>query len=206
MTRKILLENIRSMERFERMHLINTLVGFKNVNLIGTLGHRKVTNLGLFNSLVHVGANPPHLGFMLRQLTVPRHTYHNIKANHYFTVNHVHSGIVEKAHQASANYPAETSEFEATGLTEEYSDIHPAPYVKESKIKIGCEYVEEHPIKVNGMLFIVGKIIEIILPEEALDETGHLRLPEMDTLAGSGLDSYYKAQLIKRLPYARVKK
>jgi flavin reductase (DIM6/NTAB) family NADH-FMN oxidoreductase RutF len=205
MNRTITIEEILDMERFQRLHLINTIVGYKNLNLIGTIGHRKVTNLGLFNSFVHVGANPPHLGFMIRQLTVPRHTYHNIKANKYFTVNHIHEKILAKAHQSSANYPENISEFAATGLTEEYTDRHPAPYVKESRVKIGCEYAEEHHMKLNGMIFLVGKIVEIILPEDGIDESGHLKLPELGTLACTGLDTYFEGKQIERLPYARVK-
>lgn len=206
MSKTITTADILNMDRLYRMHLINTIAGYKNLNLVGTLGHRKTANLGLFNSFVHVGANPPHLGFMIRQLTVPRHTYHNIKATKYFTVNHVHKDILAQAHQASANYTENQSEFEAVGLTPEYTDVHTAPYVKESHIKIGCEYAEEHHMKLNGMIFMVGKIVEIILPENAIDDTGHLKLPEMGTLACTGLDTYFEGTQIERLPYARVGK
>ena len=68
----------------------------------------------IFNSIIHIGSNPPMLGFILRPLTVPRHTYTNFKENDYFTVNQVHKDDIEKAHQTAAKYDTEISEFSAT--------------------------------------------------------------------------------------------
>ncbi|MDX1666162.1 MAG: flavin reductase [Saprospiraceae bacterium] len=195
--------DIRDMDRFYRMNLINTLSGYKPAMLVGTTGHRGTANLGLFSSIIHISAHPPLLGFHIRQLTVPRHTYHNIRAKGYFTLNHIHSGMLEAAHQASANYAEAVSEFEACGLSPQYSEDHPAPYVLESRIKIGLKYEEEHRIHANGSLLVVGKVVEILASEEALDDSGHWKLQEQDSLAAAGLDTYYKGVLHKRLPYAR---
>lgn len=62
-----------------RANLINKVSGFKPANLIGTKSKSGQTNLAVFNSVVHIGANPPYLGFILRPTTVERHTYENIK-------------------------------------------------------------------------------------------------------------------------------
>ncbi len=201
--KKISFEEIMDMEQRYRSTLLNSLSGFKNAHLIGTVGLRKDTNLGIFSSIVHIGANPPHLGFIMRPLTVPRGTYHNIKAKKYFTVNHVNEEILDRAHQTSANYPWRTSEFEECNLTEEYTDRHPAPYVKESKVKLGLEFVEEHHIKANGTLFLVGKVVEVILPEELITDDGYFQAAEAGSLACNGLDAYYRTEQIKRLAYAR---
>ena len=201
--KKISFEKIMDMEQRYRSTLLNSLSGFKNTHLIGTVGLRKDTNLGVFSSIVHVGANPPHLGFIMRPLTVPRGTYHNIKAKKYFTVNHVNEDILDRAHQTSANYAWRTSEFKECNLTEEYTDRHPAPYVKESKVKLGLEFVEEHHIKANGTLFLVGKVVEAILPEELITEDGYFPAEKAGSLASNGLDAYYRTEMIKRLKYAR---
>lgn len=194
------------MERFFRRNFFNMLPGPRGLHLLGTKSHRGVENLGLFSSVVHIGATPPLLGFIMRPLTVPRHTYHHLKAQGFFTLNTVDEHILAPAHQSSANYALEDSEFAAVGLTPEYSDLLPAPYVKESKVKIGLELVEEHHIKANGTLFIVGKIVEVIVPDEDVAESGHVEHQQLDTLTVSGLDTYFKNEQIARLAYPRPKK
>ncbi|WP_367390578.1 flavin reductase family protein [Lewinella sp. LCG006] len=191
------------MEKFFRRNFFNTLPGPRGLHLIGTKSHRGVENLGLFSSVVHIGATPPLLGFIMRPLTVPRQTYHHMKAQGFFTLNTVDEAILAAAHQSSANYPLETSEFKAVGLTPQYGDLHPAPYVQESKIKIGLELVEEHHIQANDTLFLVGKIVEVIVPDEVVAESGHVEHQVLGTLSVAGLDTYYKTEQIARLNYPR---
>ncbi len=195
-----------AMDRFPRMHLMNTISGLKGAHLLGTMSHKGTPNLGVFSSIVHVGANPPHLGFIMRPLTVPRHTYHNIRAKGFFTLNSIHPRFLAKAHQSSANYPLDTSEFEEVGLQAFYTETHPAPYVEESSIKIGLEWVEEHHIRANGTLFIVGKVVEILFPEDAMTASGHLLHDQLETMTVSGLDTYYEVGNKHQLSYARPPK
>ena len=65
--------------------LLNKVSGVKPGNLIGTRSESGINNLAVFNSVVHIGANPPYLGFILRPTTVERHTYENIKETGYYT-------------------------------------------------------------------------------------------------------------------------
>lgn len=205
MEKRITPDEIMAADRFYRMHLINTIGGLRSALLIGTIGHRGVTNLGVFNSVTHLGATPPLLGFVMRPLTVPRHTYHNIKAKGYFTLNHIHPDFLEKAHQTSANYDAQTSEFSAVGLTPQFTDTHPAPYVEESRVKLGLKFVEEHPIQSNGTIFMVGKLVEILFTDGVLEPDGHLNTEKSESLAVLGLDGYYRGVKEKQLSYARPK-
>jgi flavin reductase (DIM6/NTAB) family NADH-FMN oxidoreductase RutF len=198
-------EEIAGRDREFRRHFFNTLPGPRGVHLIGTKGYRGTENLGVFSSVVHLGASPALLGFHMRPLTVPRHTYHHLLANKWFTLNTLHPEILEAGHQTSANYPIGESEFAATGLTPWYSDDCPAPYVRESSIRIGLTLEEEHPIAANGSLFIVGRVREVFVPEEAVAESGHVDHEWLQTLTVAGLDTYFSPGSAKRLPYARPK-
>ena len=189
-----------------RRNFMNTLPGLRGLHLLGTKGHRGTPNLGVFNSVVHLGATPPLLGFVLRPLTVPRHTYHNILAQGYFTLNTVHPDFLAQAHQSSANYALSESEFSAVGLTPTYTDTHPAPYVAESAIKIGLALEEEHSIAANGTRFIVGRVVEIMVPDQAVQEDGHVDHTVLDTVACSGLETYFRGEQLARFDYARVPK
>jgi len=187
-----------------RRHFMNTLPGPRGVHLVGTKGYRGAENLGVFSSFVHISASsPPLLGFIMRPLTVPRDTYHNIKANKWFTINTLHPDFLDKAHQTSANYATGESEFTATGLTSEYSVDCKAPYVAESHVRLGLTFEEEHKISGIETYFIVGRIREIFLPDAAVAETGHVDHEFLQTMSVAGLDNYHEVGKGKRMPYAR---
>lgn len=198
------LDDILRMERFYRQAFINTLSGVRTAFLVGTKSETGATNLAIFNSVMHIGANPPYLGLILRPTTVERHTYDNIKNTGFYTLNYVHPEFIERAHQTSAKYPAEVSEFETCGFTEKFTSDFFAPYVQESMVHIGLQYEAEHLIQVNDTILLIGKIVEVHLPENALAETGHLNFADLNCVAVSGLDSYFQTEFLTRLPYARV--
>lgn len=200
---KITRENILAFEKLYRTNFVNSLSGFKSANLIGTISKDGKTNLAIFSSVIHVGANPPLIGLLVRPASVPRHTYTNIKDTGYFTINHTNKEIFKQAHQTSARYDQNLSEFDECGLTPEYSETVKAPYVKESKIKIGCRFVEEHLIKTNDTIFVVGEILEVIIPDEILMNDGYLDIEKAGTIAISALDSYHEAKRIARLSYTK---
>jgi flavin reductase (DIM6/NTAB) family NADH-FMN oxidoreductase RutF len=200
---KIVNENILAFEKLYRTNLFNSLSGFKSANLIGTISKEGKTNLAIFSSVIHVGANPPLMGLLMRPVSVERHTYHNIKGTCFFTINQIHKDIFKQAHQTSARYDKDVSEFDACGLTPEFTEIVKAPYVKESKIKIGLKFLEEHEIKSNGTIFIVGEIIEVIFPDEVIAKTGYVDIEKAETIVISGLDSYHETKRIARLSYAK---
>ncbi|OAV45779.1 flavin reductase family protein [Lewinella sp. 4G2] len=198
------LEDILAQESMYRRHFMNSLPGPRGVHLVGTKGYRGQENLGVFSSFVHISASsPPLLGFIMRPLTVPRHTYHHIKASGEFTINTIHPAILEQAHQTSANYPLGESEFAATGLTPLYSERCKAPYVEEANVKIGLTFEEEHKITGIETYFIVGRVQEIFLPDDAVAETGHVDHSLLETMTVAGLDTYHEVGMGRRFGYAR---
>lgn len=194
---------LAQMESRDRAALINSISGFKSASLIGTIDNNQHTNLAVFSSVVHLGSDPALIGFINRPDSTSRHTLENILETKSFTINHIHRDFYQKAHQTAARYPKETSEFDAVGLTAEFGQLLPAPYVKEANIKYGLEFAEKHELKINGTLLIIGKIVEIILPENCLLAHGGLDIEKAGTVALSGLDGYHSTQLLDRLSYAK---
>lgn len=196
-------ENILSFEKLYRTNVVNSLSGFKSANLVGTISVDGKANLAIFSSVLHVGANPPLMGFLMRPVSVERHTYNNIKETGFFTINHIKKEIFKQAHQTSARYDENISEFDACGLTPEYTETIKAPYVKESKIKIGLKFLEEQEIKSNGTIFIVGEILEVILPDDIVLADGFVDTEKAGTITIGSLDSYHETKRIARLSYAK---
>lgn len=200
--RRIDSQETQHWERFYRANFFNSLAGYKSANLIGTRSKEGLENLALFFSVIHVGANPPLLGMLFRPHTVPRHTLENIRETGWFSVNSVQENWLEKAHQCSAKYPRNTSEFEAVGLKAVYENDVPVPFVEESALRYACSFQEEHLISANQTIFLVGQVEAIFVLPEMLTETGHLNHPLVKTVAINALDRYYRAEEVAQLPFA----
>lgn len=189
-----------------RAQLINGLSGFKSANLIGTQDDQKRLNLAIVSSVFHLGSHPPLMGFIIRPDSVRRDTIENLRKNPSFTINHVNEDIYKKAHQTSARYSKEQSEFEHCDLTPEFIDDFNAPFVKESKIKMGLKMLREEKIPENETILIIAEIEKIIVPKDCLNSDGSLHLEKAQTIAVSGLDHYHQTTSLSRLSYAKVDK
>lgn len=196
-------EELMQLDGRYRANLINKIAGYKTANLIGTRSGSGQENLAVFNSVVHIGANPPYLGFILRPTTVERHTYENLKETGCYTINQITGRIHRQAHMTSAKFPRGVSEFETCGLKPSYLKGFSPPFVAESAIKIGLQLEEVCRIKSNDTRLVVGKVIHLILPDGALGEDGDLALESLDTVAIGGLDTYYRGVKLGRYGYAR---
>ena len=199
-------EALIDLEKHERAHLINSLGGFKSLALVGTSDSKGNTNLAVFSSVFHVGANPPLIGLIFRPSPPERNTYSNIIETGFYTINHVNETIYKQAHQTSARYDKEISEFEITGLTPEYKDAFFAPYVAESKIQLGIEFKERIDLTINNTTLIIGEIKHIYIPDNCLSKDGFVDIEKANTITCSGLDSYHKTVQLDRLSYAKPNK
>jgi flavin reductase (DIM6/NTAB) family NADH-FMN oxidoreductase RutF len=197
---------IEAMETRYRAAFINSLGGFKSVVLIGTKSEAGQENLAIFNSFFHIGANPALCGIIVRPDVSPRHTLQHILDTKFYTINHLNENIYEQAHQTSARYDATESEFQATGLTPLYKNDFYAPFVAESHTQIGCALEQKIDLTINGTILLIGKIIYVNLPENALQADGFIDLEASGTITCSGLDSYHKTEKLARLSYAKTDK
>ncbi|BFM08537.1 flavin reductase family protein [Halioxenophilus aromaticivorans] len=198
------IDDILDMESRKRAAFINCLSGAKATNLIGTQDKQGRTNLSIMSSAFHVGATPPLMGLIIRPDPVPRHTLHNILETGYYTLNHVNQDILSAAHQTSARYDKDESEFGATGLTSQFVANIPAPFVAESAIKLGLKLVHHQELAVNKTHLVIGEIQTVLLPEDAVADDGHLAITEHGSVAVTGLDTYHELQPIARFKYAKV--
>jgi len=194
---------IMDMEQRKRAQLINSISGFRSVALIGTTDTKGQTNLAIFSSIIHIGSNPPLLSFIMRPDSVERHTLTNILETGFYTINHINAGIYEKAHQTSARYPKNVSEFDATGLTPAFKNDFVAPFVAESHIQIGMEFKERINISINQTSMIIGEIKFVNYPTNCLLDDGFVDIEKAGTITSSGVDSYHTTQLLQKLEYAK---
>jgi len=196
-------KQISELPKLKRAALINGIGGVKPLNLIGSISETGHHNLAVFNSVIHIGSNPPLLGFILRPTTVERHTYDNMLATNVFTVNQVNTSMYKQAHQTAASYSRGASEFEAVGLTPEIIKPYQVPFVNESHIKLACSYRNEYFIQENACRLIIAEILDIYTEKNIIDNQGFVNLAKADTAGAIGLDGYVSLNLLDRLDYAR---
>lgn len=195
--------DFKSLGKHGRAKFINSLSGPKSANLLGTVDKAGQTNLSIVSSCVHLGADPALMAMIMRPRAVPRHSVDNLVELGFMTINHVTADMYRKAHQTSARYPKEVSEFEAVGLTPEFLGEFPAPYVGESLVKIGLELVRLVPIPENDTEMVIAAIREVHFRETDLLQDGTLSLARTGSIAVSGLDHYHQLQSLARLSYAK---
>ena len=196
-------EQIAEMEKRYRATFINSLPGYKCLQLVGTISTDGITNLGLFNSIFHVGANPPLLGMVFRPDSPDHDTLDNIKANGQYTLNNVLPDWYERAHLASAKFPSGVSEFEPCGFKKYYQNGFKPPFVSQSSIKIGLELREMIDIEVNNTTIVIGEIVYIILDGDLIEDDGYLDHQRAGTLTVNGLEAYFTTNKLARLSHAR---
>ena len=194
-----------------RAMLVNSATGFKPANLLGTRGPDGTPNLAILSSVVHVGSDPALVGCIFRPV-VPRehgsHTFHNARETGEFTISHVSTAWYRKAHATSARYADGTSEFEAVGLTPWYFPAgsdgpFAAPAVAESPVRMALRWEDHWTIPANGCTFVVGRVVGLSVPADAVAADGALDVVGLDTVAISGLDGYHGGMRLERLAYAK---
>jgi flavin reductase (DIM6/NTAB) family NADH-FMN oxidoreductase RutF len=194
---------IENLEKRYRTTFINSLAGFRQAVLVGTKSKSCQTNLAIFNSLIHLGANPALFGLISRPDVVQRDTYKNILDTKSYTLNFVHYSDFEKAHQTSARYENGISEFDQVGFTEAYIDDCYAPFVSNAIVKIEMKLEETIPIPLNGTILIIGSIQQIEIHNKFVEQDGFVDLSQAEVLISQGLDAYFVSKDIGRLGYAK---
>ena len=196
---------IDNLDHLFKINLINSCSGYKSANLIGTKSANGNANVAIFSSVTHMGSNPALFGFFLRPNPVPRNTYKNIKESRFFTVNHIHEGIIADAHHTSAKYHEDISEFDMTSLKSEYRNEFYAPFVVNSPLQMAMKYVEEYHIKSNNTILVVGEVQDLYIKNNLVQNDGFINLSDGNVAAINGLDGYTIPTLKKRFGYQKPK-
>lgn len=194
---------IAQLEKRYRTSFINSLAGFRQAVLVGTTSLNGITNLAIFNSLIHLGASPALFGLISRPSSVQRDTLQNIVDTKEYTLNFIRAEQYKKAHQTSARYDSAVSEFDETGFHEIYRPNCLAPFVEEAVVKIAMKLEEIIPITLNETVLIIGSVMHVELDEQLVGQDGFVNLSANEVLISQGLDAYFTAKEIGRLPYAK---
>jgi flavin reductase (DIM6/NTAB) family NADH-FMN oxidoreductase RutF len=196
-------DQIAQLEKQYRISLINSLIGYRALNLLGTTSNDGITNLCIISSVFHLGANPPLIGMVIRPERAHNDTLHNIKATGQYTLNNVLPDWYMQAHQTSASYPSGASEFDLCGFHKHYLKDFKAPFVGQSNVRIGLELREVIDMEINGTTIIIGEIVHILTEDYLIATDGTIIHSAAKTLTVAGLDTYYLPYPVGQLAFAK---
>lgn len=197
---------IDALPRRYRAKLFNCLSGYKPAHLVGTRSRAGADNLALFSSVTHFGASPALIGMVARPNPegIERHTLENILETGIWTMNAVPQSMMAEAHQTSAKYPRERSEFDAVGLSRREIPTFGAPFVAESPVQVGLHLAQHTEIALNGTHLLIGEVVHVHVAEAALREDGSLDLAWLEVTALCGLDSWHCPPAGQRFGFAEI--
>ena len=195
--------DLQAMDRYVRANFVNCLSGFKPAALIVSQDKNGLSNVALFNNIVHLGADPALIGFINRPREATPHTLGNIESTGYYTINHINTPQISAAHQTSAKYPTGVSEFEKVELVEQFRPEFSIPFVEGSPAQIGLRLVEILPIQQNGTYLVIGELQCAFLEEAHVSADGFVDLAEAGAVSTLGLQGYYQPKFIQKEGYAR---
>jgi flavin reductase (DIM6/NTAB) family NADH-FMN oxidoreductase RutF len=198
-------QQIEQLEQRYRTTFINSLAGYRQAVLVGTKSTQGISNLAIFNSLIHLGANPALFGLVCRPAPegVERHTLQNILDTGVYSLNFVSAAYMQQAHQTSARYPAHASEFQRVGFGECYLPDFAAPCVDEAVVRIAMQFRQLVPIALNNTALIIGSISQVEFSGVEVAPDGFVNLEPAKVLISQGLDAYFTGTALGRLPYAK---
>jgi flavin reductase (DIM6/NTAB) family NADH-FMN oxidoreductase RutF len=197
-------DDILRMEQRYRTTFVNSLSGFHPVVLVGSRSAAGKSHLATFNSLVHIGANPPLFGLISRPDTVKKQTLTNIRETGVYSINFLSTEHIGSIHQTAARFDDAADKFRETGLTECTLPESTLPFVKEASVKIAMRCENIIPIPANGTWLIVGAIEAVEIRSEIIAPDGFVRLHDEKIAACAGLDAYFSTTLLNRFAYPKA--
>ena len=196
-------EQIYQLEKHYRTSLINSLIGYRALNLLGTTSNDGITNLCIISSVFHLGANPPLIGMVIRPEREHNDTLRNIRSTGQYTLNNVLPEWYMQAHQTSASYPSGVSEFDTCNFKKHYVSGFKAPFVEASNIRFGLELRELIEMEINRTTIVIGEIVHILAENGLIGTDGTIDHGRAETMTVAGLDTYYLPRPVGQLACAR---
>ena len=194
-----------NLDSFYRSNLVNSVVGIKQANLIGTISKSGITNLAIFSSVVHLGSNPALIGFFNRPVSYPpKQTLNNILETKHFSINQVNHLIAKRAHATSYKFQESESEFKECNLTELFIDGFETPFVEESFVSIGLNFKNKYLIAENGVTMVIGEVQHIVIKNrDYINENVEVDIEKSNSVGVTGNNSYYKCANFMKNEYIR---
>jgi flavin reductase (DIM6/NTAB) family NADH-FMN oxidoreductase RutF len=163
---------------------------------VSTLSADGVANLAPFSFFNGVGANPPTIMFCPANQRdgTAKDTLANIRRNGQFVVNLVTESVAESMNLTSAEVEPDVDEFEMAAVDQLDSTCVSPPRVAASAAAFECELLQAIGLGTGpgGANLVIGRILNVHVDDELLDEQGHFDAARLKTIGRMGGDQYVR--------------
>jgi flavin reductase (DIM6/NTAB) family NADH-FMN oxidoreductase RutF len=171
----------QTLRRSEAYALLTSFIVPRAIGFVSTRSSSGQTNVAPFSYFTGLGSDPPMvtLGIGNRRDGSEKDTLRLARESGVLCVNLVEESLADKMVQASGDYDAETSEFDAVGLTPADCVRIDCVRVAESRASLECRLVDVHTYgrkaKTN---ILVAEVVYAVVDDDIVDDTGHRLHPE----------------------------
>ncbi|WP_426767004.1 flavin reductase family protein [Pseudarthrobacter sp. 1G09] len=179
--------------------LLTAVVVPRPIAWVSSVSPEGVDNVAPHSFFTVASTNPPIVQFTS---VGEKDSLRNINASGEFVVNLAPAALLEEVNATGTNFPPDTSEFDAAGLTREPSLTVAAPRVKESPVALECRLHSVLPIGDSTLVF--GEVTHAAVSDDVLDGS-HPRIDLLEPLARLGLDEWGTLGDVQDLTRIRLK-
>jgi flavin reductase (DIM6/NTAB) family NADH-FMN oxidoreductase RutF len=150
------------------------------ISTVGADGRKNVAPFSWFNAL---SSDPPYLCVSIATHIPdgrPKDTLRNILATREFVANIVSESIAYAQNVCAKAYPADTDEFEISGLTPAPSVKVKAPTVLESKVNFECRLFQAIALPNSSYTLCIGEVIHMRVARDVIEPSGRIDLDKLE--------------------------
>lgn len=175
--------------------LMVQLITPRPIAWVSTISETGATNLAPYSFFNGVGANPPSVLFcpVNRRDGSQKDSLINVLKTGEFVVNVVSSAHAELMNQTSADFDAQTSEFDQLGITTTDSIKIKPPRVAKSLAQFECKLLKHIELATGpgGANVVIGEIVMLHVDDSIIND-GIVLPSDIDTIGRLGGKAYTK--------------
>jgi flavin reductase (DIM6/NTAB) family NADH-FMN oxidoreductase RutF len=180
---------------------LNSVVVPRPIAWVSSRSATGVDNLAPHSFFTVAGIDPPVLSFTS---VGEKDTLRNVRATREFVVCMSTEPLMEQVNLSGTDFPADTSEFDAIGVTREPSLRIAPPRVRESPVAIECRYVDERTF--GSCTVVFGEVVHLAVEESVLRD-GRPEITLLRPVARLGADEWTTLGVVssrRRVPWSEL--
>ena len=180
---------------------LNSVVVPRPIAWVSSRSATGVDNLAPHSFFTVAGIDPPVLSFTS---VGEKDTLRNVRATREFVVCMSTEPFMEQVNLSGTDFPADTSEFDAVGVTREPSLRIAPPRVRESPVALECRYVDERTF--GSCTVVFGEVVHLAVEESVLRD-GRPEITLLRPVARLGADEWTTLGVVssrRRVPWSEL--
>ena len=178
--------------------LLNSVVVPRPIAWVSTTSAEGVDNLAPHSFFTIAGIDPPVVQFTS---VGAKDSLRNALATGEFVVALCSEPLLEQVNRTGTDYPPDTSEYDAVGLTRESSRLVTPPRVAESPVNLECRLVGTRAF--GDCTVVFGQVVHVAVDEAVLRD-GRPAVDLLRPLARLGADEWSTIGVVtdhRRIPF-----